>query len=120
MYVGPYISGTEDYGIDIKITTLFNEIYDTGHIPPDMISKSLFIALPKKPECELHRKISLMSRITKLLLRITIMRVRNKIKTNTQIVDEQRGFVEGKGSTNLHSSYYISRFERALEVQKEV
>ena len=37
----------EDYGID-KITTLINEIFDTGQISPDF-SKSIFIALLKKP-----------------------------------------------------------------------
>ena len=36
-----------DYGID-KISTLLNEFYDTGQIPPH-ISKSIFKALPKKP-----------------------------------------------------------------------
>ncbi|GFO41248.1 craniofacial development protein 2 [Plakobranchus ocellatus] len=40
---------------------------ERGLIPTDL-SKSIFIALPKKPgatECELHRTISLMSHITK-------------------------------------------------------
>ena len=37
----------EDYGID-KNTTLVNKIYETPQIPQD-ISKSTFIALPKKP-----------------------------------------------------------------------
>ena len=62
------IEALEEYGIE-KVTTLLNEIYDTGQIPVDM-SRSIFIALPKKPEateCELHRTISLMSHVTKLL-----------------------------------------------------
>ena len=52
----------DDCGIE-KLTIMANEIYDTGKIPQDL-SKSIFIALPKKPgtiECELHRTISLMS-----------------------------------------------------------
>ena len=56
------LEALEDYRID-KITTLFNEIYDTGQIRPD-ISKSTFIALPKKPRAtqyELHRTISFKS-----------------------------------------------------------
>ncbi|GFO47313.1 hypothetical protein PoB_007381800 [Plakobranchus ocellatus] len=60
------IEALEDFGIG-KVTHLLNEIYDTGQIPTDL-SKSIFIALPKKPgatECELHRTISLMSHITK-------------------------------------------------------
>ena len=74
------IEALKEYGIE-KVTTLLNEIYDTGQIPVDM-SRSIFIALPKKPgakDCELHRTISLMSHVTKLLLRIIMMRVRNKI-----------------------------------------
>ena len=71
---GPHIisvellEALEDYGID-KVTTLHNEIHDTGQIPPD-ISKSIFIALSKKPgttECELHRTIGFRSHITKIL-----------------------------------------------------
>ena len=107
-----------DFGIE-KITDLLNEVYDTGQIPTDM-SKSIFIALPKKPgatECESHRTISLMSHVTKILLRIIMKRVRNKIKP--EIAEEQCGFVEGKGTSN---AIYIIRtlVERALEVQKDV
>ena len=112
------IEALEEYGIE-KVTTLLNEIYDTGQIPVDM-SRSIFIALPKKPgatDCELHRTISLMSHVTKLLLRIIMMRVRNKI--NPEIAEEQCGFVEGKGTTN---AIFILRtlIERALEIQKDV
>ena len=60
------IKALGDFGIE-KLTIMANEIYDTGKIPQDL-SKSIFIALPKKPgaiECELHRTISLMSHITK-------------------------------------------------------
>ncbi|GFS20164.1 LINE-1 retrotransposable element ORF2 protein [Elysia marginata] len=59
------IEALEEYGVE-KLTSLLNEIYDTGEIPTD-ISRSVFIALPKKPgatECELHRTISLMSHET--------------------------------------------------------
>ena len=112
------IEALEEFGIE-KVTTLLNEIYDTGQIPVDM-SRSIFIALPKKPgatDCELHRTISLMSHVTKLLLRIIMMRVRNKI--NPEIAEEQCGFVEGKGTTN---AIFILRtlIERALEIQKDV
>ena len=84
------------------------------------MSRSIFIALTKKPgatDCELHQTISLMSHVTKLLLRIIMMRVRNKI--NPEIAEEQCGFVEGKGTTN---AIFILRtlIERALEIQKDV
>ena len=71
------VAALEDYGID-KITTLINGIYGIGQISPE-ISKSILIALPKKlgaTECELHRMISLMSHITKSLLRIIMMCVK--------------------------------------------
>ncbi|GFO43547.1 RNA-directed DNA polymerase from mobile element jockey-like [Plakobranchus ocellatus] len=42
------IEAFEDFGIG-KVTHLLNEIYDTGQIPTDL-SKSIFIALPKKPD----------------------------------------------------------------------
>ncbi|GFR98655.1 LINE-1 retrotransposable element ORF2 protein [Elysia marginata] len=73
------IEALEEYGVE-KLTSLLNEIYDTGEIPTD-ISRSVFIALPKKPgatECELHRTISLMSHVTKILLRVVMMRIRSK------------------------------------------
>ncbi|GFO10321.1 hypothetical protein PoB_003682600 [Plakobranchus ocellatus] len=41
------IEALEDFGIG-KVTHLLNEIYDTGQIPTDL-TKSIFIALPKKP-----------------------------------------------------------------------
>ena len=112
------IEALEEFGI-MKITELLNEIYDTGQIPTETL-KSIFITLPKKAgatECELHRTISLMSHVTKILLRIIMMRVRNKIRP--EIAEEQCGFVEGKGTTN---AVYMLRMviERAKEVQKDI
>ena len=79
------------------LTDFLNAIYDSGEIPSDL-SKSIFIALPKKPgatECESHRTISLMSHITKILLKILMSRMRNKITP-----EEQCGFVKDKGTRN--------------------
>jgi len=82
--------------------------------------KSVFIALPKKPEaidCETHRTISLMSHVTKILLRVIMMRARNQIKS--EISDLQCGFVEGKGTVN---AIYMLRMiiERSIEVHKDL
>ena len=112
------LNALEEVGVK-ELTLLLNRIYETGDIPPDL-TKSVFITLPKKPgatECESHRTISLMSHITKILLRVLIMRVRKKIKP--EIAQEQCGFVEGKGTTN---AIYMLRTicERALEIQKDV
>ena len=90
-----------EFGIE-NVTDILYEIYDTGEIPTEM-SKSIFIALPKKPgttECEVHRTISLMSHVSKVLLRVIMMRVRNKIPVRQEIAEEQCGFVEGKGTAN--------------------
>ncbi|XP_076359035.1 uncharacterized protein LOC143251662 [Tachypleus tridentatus] len=60
-----------------EVTKLLNAIYDTGEIPEDF-KKSVFIALPKKPgttDCEQHRIISLMSHLTKVLLRVLMSRM---------------------------------------------
>ncbi|XP_067656379.1 fucolectin-like [Haliotis asinina] len=52
-------------------------------IRPDDMLKSVFIALPKKPnrlDCEEHRTISVMSHTLKLLLKIILERCRYKIR----------------------------------------
>ncbi|GFR75502.1 RNA-directed DNA polymerase from mobile element jockey-like [Elysia marginata] len=112
------IKALDEFDIN-KITELLDEIYETGEIPKEML-KSIFIALPKKDgatECELHRTISFMSKVTKILLRKVMMRVRNKIRP--EIGDTQCGFVEGKGTTN--AVYMLKMIiERALEMQKDI
>src|SRR5438034_10993935 len=62
------LQATDEFSVD-KITEIAN---NSGNIPEDL-SKSIFIALPKKPgatKCELHRTISLMSVVIKVILRI--------------------------------------------------
>ncbi|ELU04812.1 hypothetical protein CAPTEDRAFT_71521, partial [Capitella teleta] len=102
-----------------KLTKILNKIYDTGNIPKDLL-KSVSIALLKKPgatECDHHRTISLMSHITKILLRIIMMWNRNKIKQ--EVAEEQCGFVESKGTRN---AIYILRMlsKRAIERQNDL
>jgi len=96
-----------------------NKTYESGELPQGML-RSTFIAVPKKPkavECSQHRTISIMSHITKILLRVIMMRIRNKIKS--EIAEEQCGFVEGKGTTN---AIYILKTlgERAIEMQQDL
>ena len=102
-----------------KIVELANKIYNTGYIPKEMY-RSIFIAIPKKPnavECNLHRTISLMSIITKIILRVILNRIKGKLKF--EVAEEQYGFTEGKGTRN---AIFIMRMitERAIEVQKDV
>ena len=58
-----------------------------------------------------------MSHMTKILLRIIMKRIRNKVFT--EIADTQCGFIEGKGTAN---AIYILRqiIERTLEVNKDL
>ena len=112
------ITSLEENGFS-KVTDIINEIYDTGEIPEDLC-RSIFIALPKKPgavECELHRTISLMSHITKLILRIIMERVHSRIRPEIGI--EQCGFVEDTGTRN---AIFMVRMisERAIEKQRDV
>jgi len=71
-----------DFGIN-RITQLGLAItrYDEGRFQPEM-TKSVFIALPKKPgetKCELFRTISSMSQLTKLIfLRVLLNRIRGR------------------------------------------
>ena len=80
-----------DFGIN-KLTKLFNDIYDTGFLPDEMLA-STYITLPKKPkatECGDYRTLSLMSHITKLLLRVIQERIQKKI--DVEVGETQFGF----------------------------
>jgi len=112
------LTSLEDFGKE-KLTEMMNEIYDSGVIPDDL-SKSIFIALPKKPgatECELHRTISLMSHVVKLLLKIIMHRTRGKIRQ--EMGKEQCGFMEDTGTRN--AIFMLRRLaERAIEMQRNL
>ena len=112
------ITALEDLGIHV-LTKLANMIYDTGTFP-DELSKSIFIAIPKKigtTEYELHRTISLMSHVTKIILRVILLRARSKIRP--EISEVQYGFMQDKGTRN---AIYILRTleERAIEMQRDI
>ena len=112
------LHATEEFSVE-KITEIANDIYNSGEIPDDL-SKSIFIALPKKPgatECELHRTISLMSVVLKVILRILMQRMRNKIRP--EINKTQCGFMNDTGTRN---AIFILRnvCERAIEVKKDL
>ena len=65
------IDALEEYGVE-KLTEIINKIYNDRKFPEDL-SKSIFITLPKKPSavnCEQHHTISLMSHVTKIILRV--------------------------------------------------
>ena len=112
------LQATDEFSVD-KITEIANDMYNSGNIPEDL-SKSIFIALPKKPgatECELHRTISLMSVVIKVILRILMQRMRNKIRP--EIDKTQFGFMNDTGTRN---AIFILRniCERTIEVNKNL
>ena len=84
------------------------------------MTKSIFIARPKKPgatDCELHQTISLMSHMTKILMRIVMKRTKNMIRP--EIGEEQCGFVQDAGTRNAIFTIRLLA-ERALEMQKDI
>ena len=106
----------DEVGIN-TVTKLLNNLYDTGEIPADM-KKSIYIAIPKKPgttDCDQHRTISLMSHLTKVLLRILMKRMRNKILP--EISETQFGYMADKGTRNAIFALK-TLMERSIEVQK--
>ena len=112
------ILALEEMGIGMTIK-LLNAIYDSGTIPEDL-AKSVFIALPKIPgaiECELHRTISLISHITKVLLRVLMLRMRKSLRP--EIAKTQFGFVPDKGTRNAIFTLSMS-MERCIEAQKDL
>ena len=103
----------EDIWIDF-LTKLLNSIYDSGKIP------KVFITLPKIPgtiDCELYRTISLMSHLTKVLLRIITARMRKSLRP--EISQLQFGFVPDKSTRN--AIFTLSMLaERCIEMQKDL
>ena len=75
---------------------------------------STFIPLSKKgdlKQCANYRTIALVSHASKILLRIILERIR--VKTETEIADEQAGFQQGRGTrdqiTNLRILMHKAR-----------
>ena len=77
---------------------MLNVIYEYEYIPAEL-SSSIFIAMPKQSaavESELHRTVSIMSHIVKMLLVVLIGRTRNK--TKPELLKLHCGFVEDSGT----------------------
>jgi len=81
---------------------------------------SIFIALPKKPgtiDCKEHRTISLMSHVTKIILRVLLNR--NKSIFREKLSDEQFGYKPGYGTRNA-TLCLRAIMEKCIEKQKEL
>ena len=103
----------------LELIKLSNMIYNQGSFPNEL-NKSIFITLPKVNgtiKCEKHRTISLMSHVTKLVLRIVINRIRGR--TLDEIAPVQYGFMPDKGTGN--AIFVLRRLvERSVEKQRVV
>ena len=104
---------------EVGILELSNMIHNQGSFPSEL-NKSILITLPKVNgtiKCEKHRTISLMSHVTKLVLRIVINRIRGR--TLDEIAPVQYGFLPDKGTGN--SIFVLRRLvERSVEKQRDV
>ena len=112
------IEALEIFGLE-KITDIANFVYESENVPDEMI-ESIFIALPKKPgtiDCKEHRTISLMSHVTKIILRVVLNR--NKSIFKEELLDEQFGFKPGKGTRNA-TLCLRTIMEKCIEKQKDL
>ena len=102
-----------------ELTELSNMIHNQECFPSEL-NKSIFITLPKVNgtiNCEKHRKISLMSHVTKLVIRIVINRIRGR--TLDKIAPVQYGFMSDKGTGN--AIFVLRRLvKRSVEKQRDV
>ena len=101
------------------LTNLCNTIYNSGYIPMEM-RKSIFLPIPKKlkaQNCTDFRTTSLRSHVTKLLLKIIQIRLKDRIEK--EISTLQSGFRPGKGTRE--GIFNIRTIcERAIEVGKDI
>ena len=102
-----------------KVLALANKIYRSGEIP-ELMKEAEFMVIPKKEgatDCEKHRTISIMSQVSKIILKVIGLRMKNKIEQ--YVDDEQFGFRKGRGTRD---AILVLRciMERALEKQKDL
>ena len=103
-----------------EITKLLNIIHDTGEIPTDLKKSQCTLQYFKKigaVECDQHRTISLMGHLTKVMLRVLINKMRNKIVP--EISKTQFGIMADKGTRNAIFSLRIL-MKRTIEGKKGV
>ena len=112
------IKALDEFGLEV-IHKLVNEICNASYIPSNM-NESIFVRLRKKPKatmCTEYRTLSPMSHLLKLILRIILLRNREKIEQ--EINSLQSGFMTGKGTREgIFNLRMIN--ERYCEMSKEV
>ena len=108
----------DDENIDV-ITNLCNIMYISGVIPTDL-KQSIFITLPRKPKAQSYseyRTISLMSHITKILLKVIEQRIVKKIDNEVSRLQSRFRTRSGtrEGIFNLRTVC-----EQAIDLGKDV
>ena len=102
-----------------ELTRLTNMVYNHGYFP-EQLNKSIFTTLSKisgTTKYEKHPTISLMSHITKLIIRVVMNRVRGR--TLQEIAPEQYGFMPDKRTRN--AIFVLRRMsERVIEKQNDI
>ena len=92
-------------------------MYSEGRFPEQMY-KSIFIIIPKvkgTAKCDKHRTISLISHVTKLVLRVIMIRIKGR--TLSKISEVLYGFMPDRGTRN--AIFVLRRLvERMIEIQK--
>ena len=112
------IGALGEFGVS-KITEIASYIYHSEESPRQML-ESVFFPLLKKPgttECKEHRTISLMSHVTKIVLRVLLNRMKQKLRS--KLSDEQFGYQPGKGTRNAIVGLRMLA-KRAIEKQKDL
>ena len=92
------IKAFDDFGI-AKITEIANSIYSLGNFSPEL-TKSVFVAMPKKPGLENvnFTELCLMSHVTKTIPHVLIDYLRVSIRP--EISSTKFGYVKDKGTSN--------------------
>ena len=101
------------------LTTICNKIWQTGEWPTPW-TQSLVITLPKKgnlQQCQNYRTISLINHLSKLMLRITLNRLKPHAKKI--IVAEKAGFRAGRSTTEQIFNLQIL-CEKYLQHQRDL
>ena len=98
------------------LTTLFNAVISSGHVPIAWKKANIILILkPKKDKQEVasYRPISLLSCLGKLLEKIIKQRLTKEIESRKILPTHQTGFRPGKSTINN-----ITRLERFVQAEK--
>ena len=106
-------------GLELLKEEICQEVYKSGFMPHDL-THAIFIKLPKKKntmECSEHRTISLISHVTKVILKVILRR--NEKAIDQEIEETQSGFSSGVGTREGILNLRLI-FDKYLEIKQNV